>query len=377
MFETSASLPNIPQASPRAFYDEHSQEIIAAIVRVFDSGKYILGEEVKVFEQEFARYFGFADAVGVANGTDAIALALRCLGVGRGDRVVTVSHTAVATVAAIEMIGASPVFADTTSDTYTLDPASLTRTLENVGGIKAVIPVHLYGHPADICAIMPITKHFGIAVIEDCAQAHGAKFDGRFVGVTADAATFSFYPTKNLAAFGDGGMVAVNNLERGRKLRSLREYGWGARYVSDVPGVNSRLDEIQAAILRVRLPYLAAGNRRRSEIAAAYDVGLASTDLKLPITRLGHTHVYHQYVVRHPDRDQLKACLQRLGTGTNIHYPVPVHRQPAYEGRYPMDPNGLPNTEAVSRQILSLPIYPELTDSTVARVIDTLRSCLQ
>ncbi len=376
MFEAVHSLPNIPQSSPRAFSEEHRQEMMDAMARVLDSGTYILGAEVKAFEQEFARQFDFGDAVGVASGTDAIALALRALGVGRGDRVATVSHTAVATVAAIEMVGASPVFVDITSDTYTLDPASLARTLETQDAIKAVIVVHLYGHPADIPCIIPIANRFGVRVIEDCAQAHGAKVDGHFVGGLADAGTFSFYPTKNLGAIGDGGMVVASDPERTRKLRMLREYGWERRYVSDLSGVNSRLDELQAAFLRVKLPYLDAGNRRRAEIAAAYDDGLADTGLLLPKKRPGATHVYHQYIVRHPDRDQLKARLELKGTGTNIHYPVPVHRQPAYAGRFAIDPGGLGTTDAVAREVLSLPMYPELGDAAIARVVDAVRSSI-
>jgi dTDP-4-amino-4,6-dideoxygalactose transaminase len=376
MFDAVCSQPNIPQTSPHAFLEQHREEILAAVIRVLDSGKYILGQEVHAFEQEFARHFGFAGAVGVANGTDAIALALRSLGVGSGDRVATVSHTAVATVAAIEMAGASPVFADITSDTYTLDPASLARTLDAVDGIKAVIAVHLYGHPADVPAIVRIADRFGVRVIEDCAQAHGAKLNGHFVGSMADAATFSFYPTKNLGAFGDGGMVVAGDTSSLAKLRMIREYGWSSRYISDVPGVNSRLDELQAALLRVRLAYLDEGNRRRAEIAAAYDRGLADTGLVLPRAHSGSTHVYHQYVVRHPDRDQLRARLQQKGTSTNIHYPVPVHRQPAYEGRCAMDPCGLGTTEVISREVLSLPMYPELGDTIVRRIIDSVRNSL-
>jgi dTDP-4-amino-4,6-dideoxygalactose transaminase len=376
MFEAVHSVSNIPQTCPRAFFEEHRQEMLAALARVLDGGMYILGAEVQAFEQEFARQFDFLDAVGVANGTDAIALALRSLGIGPGDRVATVSHTAVATVAAIEMLGAWPVFVDITSGTYTLDPIALARTLETTDGIKAVIVVHLYGNPADVTAIMPIAHRFGVRVIEDCAQAHGAKLDGRFVGSMADAATFSFYPTKNLGALGDGGMVAANDPECIRKLRMLREYGWERRYVSEVPGVNSRLDELQAALLRVKLPYLESGNRRRAEIAAAYDRGLADTGLILPVKLPGAKHVYHQYVIRHPDRDQLKARLESKGTGTNIHYPVPVHRQPAYAGRCAIDPGGLGTTDAVAREVLSLPMYPELSDAMIARIVDALHTSL-
>jgi dTDP-4-amino-4,6-dideoxygalactose transaminase len=371
MFEVARS---IPQTSPRAFFDEHRQDTLAAVLRVLDSGTYILGEEMKAFEQEFAHYFGFGDAAGVANGTDAIALALRALGIARGDRVATVSHTAVATVAAIEMVGATPVFVDITMDTYTMDPAAFARTVTAVHGVRAVIPVHLYGHPADVPAIVRIAKQCDVCVIEDCAQAHGAKLNGRFAGSFADAATFSFYPTKNLGALGDGGMIVSGDGECIRKARGLREYGWGRRYVSDTPGVNSRLDELQAAILRVRLPYLESGNRRRAEIAATYCRGLAGTGLVLPAQSKGATHVYHQYVVRHPDRDGLQARLRERRIGTGIHYPVPVHRQPAYSGRCQLDPEGLGNTEIVAHEILSLPMYPELDDAAVERVIDVVRS---
>jgi dTDP-4-amino-4,6-dideoxygalactose transaminase len=374
MSERISTLPNIPQMSPGAFFEEHRDEVMAAVARVVDSGWYILGREVGAFEQEFAKQFNFGGAAGVANGTDAIALALRTVGVGRGDRVATVSHTAVATVAAIEMVGASPVFVDITEDTYTMDPASLLRTLEALGPIKAVIAVHLYGHPADLPAILAIANQFDVRVIEDCAQCHGAKLDGRFAGSVGDAATFSFYPTKNLGAVGDGGMVVAADPERIRRARILREYGWERRYISEVPGINSRLDELQAAILRVRLPYLDGGNQRRAAIAAAYDVGLANIGLTLPLQRSSSTHVYHQYVVRHPDRDRFRARLTDKGIGTNIHYPVPVHRQPAYAGRCVSDPNGLGTTDAVASQILSLPMYPELSDAMVATIVDTLRS---
>src|ERR1700733_13977011 len=221
MFEVLRPLQNIPQMSPGAFFEEHRDEVMAAMARVVDSGWYILGREVEAFEQEFARQFSFPAAVGVANGTDAIALALRSLGIGRGDRVATVSHTAVATVAAIEMAGASPVFVDITPDTYTMDPEALLRTLDRRAPINAVVAVHLYGHPADLAAILKIANKFGVPVIEDCAQSHGAKLNQRFVGSMAGTATFSFYPTKNLGAMGDGGMVVASDLERIQNVREL------------------------------------------------------------------------------------------------------------------------------------------------------------
>jgi dTDP-4-amino-4,6-dideoxygalactose transaminase len=374
MSESTPPFPTIPQMRPGAFFEQHRQEVMAAVVRVLESGWYILGGEVEAFEKEFARHFNFGGAAGVANGTDAIALALRAIGVGRGDRVATVSHTAVATVAAIEMVGAVPVFVDITSDTYTMDVDALVRTLEAEAPIKAVIAVHLYGHPADLPAILQIANRFGVRVVEDCAQSHGAKLNERFAGCMGDVATFSFYPTKNLGAFGDGGMVVARDVELVQQVRSLRQYGWASRYVSDVAGVNSRLDELQAAILRVRLPYLDAGNQRRAAIAAAYDKGLTGIGLVLPAKHARAAHVYHQYVVRHHDRDRFQARLKSKGIGTNIHYPVPVHRQPAYAGRCAIDPAGLDTTDAVATHILSLPMYPELSDDMVGHIVDTVRS---
>jgi dTDP-4-amino-4,6-dideoxygalactose transaminase len=369
----SDSLPAIPQASPHAFFAEHRVEVMAAMARVIDSGWYILGSEVQAFEREFAAQFRYGGAVGVGNGTDAIALALRALGVGPGDRVATVSHTAVATAAAIEMVGASPVFVDIASDTYTMAPDALARTLDAFSPIKAVIAVHLYGNLADIPSLLQIADRHGAFLIEDCAQAHGAALGGRFAGSMAHAATFSFYPTKNLGAAGDGGMVVAGDAEYLHRVRILREYGWERRYISDVAGVNSRLDELQAAILRMRLPYLDAGNKRRAAIAAAYDQGLAGTGLVLPAVQAGAVQVYHQYAVRHPDRDRLLARLKECGVGANIHYPVPVHCQPAYAGRCGLDPAGLATTESVAGQILSLPMFPELSDNDVTRIVNTVR----
>jgi dTDP-4-amino-4,6-dideoxygalactose transaminase len=364
-------LPDIQQTDPGAFIRRNRQEVSAALERVLDSGWYILGNEVESFEREFAEHFGYPRAVGVANGTDAVALALRALQVGRGDVVATVSHTAVATVAAIEMTGATPLFVDIDSATYNLDPQALREALGRYDDIRAIVVVHLYGCPADMPRIVALGTQFGLPVIEDCAQAHGAAIDGRFVGGLSDAASFSFYPTKNLGAIGDGGMVVAAREETGARLRMLREYGWQHR-ISTLPGINSRLDEIQAAYLRVRLTHLQAGNKRRAAIAAAYDRGLARTGLVLPTQRVGTTHVYHQYVIRHPERDELRSRLRKLGIGTNIHYPVPVHCQPAYRERCRTSPAGLAATEAAAREVLSLPMYPELDDGCVAQIIEAV-----
>jgi dTDP-4-amino-4,6-dideoxygalactose transaminase len=361
-------MARILQCDPKANYLAHKAEIDAALARVLDGGRYILGPEVEAFEQEFAAYLGAGHAMGVASGTDAVEIALRACGIGPGDRVATVSHTAVATVAAIERAGAVPVLVDIDPATFTIDCNSLADAARRDWGgpLKAVVIVHLYGHPADMPAVLDIASQYGIAVIEDCAQAHGASLDGRKAGTWGDAAAFSFYPTKNLGALGDGGAVVTDNSEVAARVRSLREYGWRDRYVSDEPGVNSRLDELQAAILRVKLRYLDRENARRRELAANYHLALAHADLTLPCTRTGACHVFHQYVVRSAGRDRLRAELQEQGVGTAIHYPVPVHLQPAYRNK--VQHVGLQHTEAVAREILSLPIYPELDPDAILRM---------
>ena len=340
--------------------------------RVLDSGWFILGTEVRGFEREFAEHFGYAHAIGVASGTDAVTLALRALDIGPGDKVATVAHTAVATVAAIEMARAIPVFVDIDPLTYNIDPEALRDVLQRNGRIRAIVVVHLYGNPADMQRILAVANQFDVRVIEDCAQAHGASIGGRFVGGMADAACFSFYPTKNLGALGDGGMVVTAREEIAGRLRMLREYGWKDRHISTSAGINSRLDELQAAYLRMRLPFLDSGNNRRAAIAAAYDTGLAHTGLTLPCAQGGSKHVYHQYVVRHSNRDEMRSRLQRLGIGTNIHYPVPVHCQPAYLGRRGPGAANLAATECAAREVLSLPMYPELSDESVAEIIDAV-----
>jgi dTDP-4-amino-4,6-dideoxygalactose transaminase len=366
----------IPQMDPGAAYRALKPEIDAAVARVLESGWYILGKEVAGFEAEFAAAFGLATAIGVANGTDALVLALRALGIGAGDRVATVAHTAVATVAAIELVGAEPVLVDIEPTTYTMDPAELERTFASVPGITAVIPVHLYGQSADMPGIIAIARRHGAKVIEDCAQCHGATLGGQVTGSFGDVACFSLYPTKNLGAFGDGGAVATNDVALAEQLRMQREYGWKQRYISDIAGMNSRLDELQAAILRVRLPHLAAENARRGQIAAAYAQGLAGTGVTLPQVRPGAVSVWHQYVLRSADRDGLQQALKAAGIGTNIHYPVPVHRQPAYAGRLKTGPSGLAITETAAREVLSLPMYPQLSDAAVRQVIAAVRAAL-
>ncbi|HZH26030.1 MAG TPA: DegT/DnrJ/EryC1/StrS family aminotransferase [Azospirillaceae bacterium] len=363
----------IPQTDPRAGYLAAKAEIDAAIQRVLDSGWFILGKEVEAFEAEFAAFVGPGQhGVGVANGTDALVVALRALGVGPGDGVVTVAHTAVATVAAVELVGATPIVVDIDQG-HTMDPGALQAALERPAApVKAIIPVHLYGQPADLGPILDIARGRGIPVIEDCSQAHGAVWNGKAVGNHGDIAAFSLYPTKNLGALGDGGIITTPDAGLAAKMKALREYGWKERYISDIPGQNTRLDELQAAILRVKLQRLPAENARRQAIAAVYDAGLAEQPVERPWRRPGTTHVFHQYAIRHPRRDALKAALREQGVMTNVHYPVPVHLQPAYQGRIALGPGGLPNTERAALEVLSLPMFGQLTDDQAKRVVAAL-----
>jgi dTDP-4-amino-4,6-dideoxygalactose transaminase len=366
----------VPQSSPGHEYRDSRIEIDEAIARVLDSGLYILGREVEAFEQEFARYLGLREAVGVANGTDALELALRALGVGPGDAVFTVSHTAVATVAAIERAGAIPILLDVDEETFTMDPAQLEDALAvdaRPAGArpKAVVVVHLYGHPAAMPAIVDLARANGLLVVEDCAQAHGARLDARMVGTFGDVATFSFYPTKNLGALGDGGLVASDDPGIASRVRELRQYGWRERYVSATTGFNSRLDEIQAAVLRVKLRHLDARNERRRELASRYDAGLGSAAVRIPGVAAGAKHVYHQYVIRAHGRADLMAWLRERGIATAIHYPTPVHQQPAYADRL-LVPRTLEATERLAGEIVSLPMFAGLADADADRVAEAI-----
>ena len=370
--------PPIPQTDPRAGYLEQRDAIDAAIARVLDSGWYILGQEAAAFEARFAGFVGVGHAIGCGNGTDALELALRACHIGAGDLVFTVSHTAVATVAAIERAGATPVLIDIEPDGFTMDPAELERALRAPAGLSAgrpaaVMPVHLYGEPAALDEIAVIAHAHGLRLIEDAAQSHGAEYRGRMTGSIGDFGCFSFYPTKNLGALGDAGALVSNDRELAVAAREIREYGWRDRYVSAVPGINTRLDPIQAGILNVKLDTLVRDNARRQTIAAQYDAGLADLPLELPRRRASATHVYHQYVVRTAKRDRLREHLRQAGIGTGLHYPLPVHLQPAYRGRIAAGPSGLCRSEAVARDILSLPIYPQLGEPAADRVIAEIR----
>jgi dTDP-4-amino-4,6-dideoxygalactose transaminase len=366
----------VPQTDPRAGYLAQRAAIDAAIARVLESGFYILGKEVKAFETAFADFVEVAHAVGVGSGTDAIELALRACGIGAGDLVFTVSYTAVATVAAIERAGATAVLVDVEPGIYTMSPHELSRALRLAlpGRPAAVLPVHIYGQPADLSALAAIARKHGLRLIEDCAQSHGALYRERPAGSFGDAACFSFYPTKNLGALGDGGMVVTDDPALAAALHEIREYGWRERYVSNRIGINSRLDPIQAATLGVKLKTLPTGNARRRAIAERYDAGLAGLPLALPARRPDATHVFHQYVIRLADRDALRDRLRAVGIASGIHYPVPVHLQPAYAGRLASGPSGLGVTERAAPQILSLPIYPQLANEAADRVIAEIRA---
>ncbi|MBI2515746.1 MAG: DegT/DnrJ/EryC1/StrS family aminotransferase [Opitutae bacterium] len=357
-------------ADPKAGYLAAEAEIDAAIKRVMHSGHYILGAENEAFEKEFASYLGVAEVAAAANGTDALELALRAAGIGAGDKVITVANTVTATAAAIVAVGAKPVFVEIEPETMLLDLGATEQLLTTVRDprIKAVVPVHLYGQPVDLPRLMEIARTHNLAVIEDCAQAHGAAVGGRKAGAWGQLAAFSFYPTKNLGAFGDGGAVAGSDPVLLEKVRLLRQYGWRKRYVSELHGRNSRLDELQAAILRVRLGRLETENAHRAALAARYTERLRDGPVRLPATAPGRVHVWHQYVVRTPQRDTLRAHLEQQGILCGVLYPVPVHRQPAYH-RVELT---LPETERACAEVLSLPLHGGLQTGDIDRVCDAV-----
>ncbi len=359
----------IPAANPRAQYLSHKTEIDVAIAAALDGNRYILGPQTQAFEQEFAAYLGVHYASGVGSGTEALHVAIRACGLGPGDQIITVAHTAVATVAAIELAGATPVLVDIDPFTYTLDPGKIEAAL--TPRTKAVIPVHIYGGAADLNPIVEFARRYNLKVIEDCAQAHGTRYADRVVGSYGDVACFSFYPTKNLGAIGDGGLVATNDPLIAENLNLLRQYGWRERYVSEVAGWNTRLDELQAAILRVKLRHLDEDNDKRRKLAAIYDEQLAGV-VTLPIEAVNSRHVYHLYVIRHPQRAALMEFLRERGIGTAIHYPLPIHLQPAYCGRLG-EAGSLPETERAAQEIISLPMYPELSADEVRTVTQAIR----
>jgi aminotransferase EvaB len=360
--------PPIEPADPRAAFLANEAAVREAIDRVLSSGQYILGPEVNAFEAAFAQYLGGGYVAGVANGTDAIEIALRAVGVRPGDAVLTVANTVSATAAAIQSIGARPVFVEIDADTMCLSAAALEAELEKGRAVRAAVPVHLYGNPADMHAISAVCDRFEVAVVEDCAQAHGARIGDQSVGTFGQVAAFSFYPTKNLAALGDGGGIFTRDADLDEQVRLLRQYGWRTRYVSEIPGRNSRLDELQAAILLAQLQVLDAGNAHRDSLARRYSSLLESSGLTLPLVTRGATSVWHQYAVRTPDRVGLREKLRDAGINAAILYPVPLHHQPAW-----IDTGlSLRVTEAACREILCLPCHPGMGLDDVDRVCEVI-----
>jgi len=362
----------IPIGDLKRQYEAIKPELDEAAARVLASGWYILGAEVHAFEVAFAEFCGGGHAIGVGNGTEALYLALAALGVGAGDEVITVANAAIYEPLTILQTGARPVFVDVDERSYTMEPELLEAAI--TPRTRAIMPVHLYGRLADMNAIMDVARRHGLPVIEDCAQAHGASLNGRKAGSIGAFGCFSFYPSKNLGALGDGGAIVTDDADLAAKLRRLREYGWQERYyTTDHGGINSRLDEIQAALLHVKLRHLAQWNDRRRAIARRYNELLADTGLVLP-DLLDERHVYHLYVVRTPERDRLQARLRERGIGTAVHYPLPAHLQPVYQGL--ATPGSLPVTERLAHEVLSLPIYPELSDAEVEAVAMSVREAL-
>lgn len=361
---------DVPYVDLAAGYRSLKSELDEAVARVLASGAYVLGENVQAFEAEFAHWLGVAEVATVGSGTDALCLTLQALGVGAGDEVITVSHTAVNTALAISKAGATPVLVDVELDTYCLDTAALEAAATE--RTRAVMPVHLYGHPVDMSSVMEFADTRGLPVIEDCAQAHGASWQGRRVGTIGVAGCFSFYPTKNLGACGDGGAVATDKADLAARIRALGNCGQSEkRYLNVYKGEVSRLDEVQAAILRVRLKALDHWTERRREVAAFYVRALADSGLVLPVEREGARHVYHLYVVRSKARDRLREHLAAEGVQSLVHYPTPVHLQPAYAD---LRTKPLPVTEKVVGEILSLPIFPEITEGQLQKVASAVGS---
>jgi len=366
----------VPVACPKASYLSKRSEIDAVIKRVLHSGQYILANEVDKFEEEFSDFTNTKYSIGTGSGTDALILILRSLGIGIGDVVITVSYTAVATVSAIVQVGATPLLVDVDPQTFTISPDYLQKTLDSWSGppVKAVIPVHLYGQPAEMDQIITIANRYNALVIEDCAQAHGAKYDGHMVGSIGFAGAFSFYPTKNLGALGDGGAIITSDREFADKCRIARQYGWRKRNDSEVSGMNTRLDEVQAAILRVKLRYLHKDTQRRKRIAKYYSATLKKLNSNYPNPIPNTEHVFHQYVLQSSERNELAEHLHSCSIGTSILYPYPVHSQTGYNNLIYFGSGGLPVSEYVASRVLCLPIYPELTDEQIQRVINGLKS---
>lgn len=361
----------IPFLDLKAPHLELQTELDAAYRRVIESGWYLLGRETEAFEAEFAAYCGVAHCIGVGNGLDALHLILRAMDIGPGDEVIVPSHTYIATWLAVSYAGATPVPVEPDPFTHNLDPERIAAAITS--RTKAIMPVHLYGQPADMDAILAVAERYGLKVIEDAAQAHGAGYKGKRAGSLGHAAGFSFYPGKNLGALGDGGAVTTNDDALGERIRTLRNYGSKVKYRHEVRGFNSRLDELQAALLRVKLARLDKWNQQRREAAALYQDALVCTGLGLPFVPDWADPVWHLYVVRHPRRDELQQRLAEAGIGTLIHYPIPPHLQGAY-GDAGFAAGDFPLSEQMSREVLSLPMGPYLKPGEIAQVVSAIHA---
>lgn len=363
----------IPFLDLKSINSAHEEALKSAFARVLDSGWYILGKEVEGFEREFSKFCQADHAVGVSNGLDALHLILRAYDIGEGDEVIVPSNTYIATWLAVTYCGATPVPVEPVAATYNIDPARIQAAITS--RTKAIIAVHLYGQPADMDPIMDIGRRYGLKVIEDAAQAHGALYKGRRVGSLGHAAGFSFYPGKNLGALGDAGAVTTSDTELANRIRVLLNYGSRIKYHNEVKGFNCRLDELQAALLRVKLPHLDVETKRRREVAEQYRSGLAGTALILPEEIESVDSVWHLYVVRYPHRSLLQTALAECGIGTMIHYPIPPHLQLAYE-ELGIPKGALPISENLHEEVISLPMGPTLTDENVRDVISAVRDCI-
>lgn len=367
------SLITVPYLDLKAQYRSIKSEIDAAIAGVLDSAQFVLGAEVAAFEQEFAAYCGTGECIALNSGTSALHLALLAAGIGPGDEVITVPFTFVASVAAVTYTGARPVLVDIDPRSFTLDPAAIEAAI--TPRTKAILPVHLYGHPADMDPIMEAARRHGLVVIEDAAQGHGAKYKGRKAGSIGDIGCFSFYPTKNLGAYGEGGAITTSNSKYARIIRSLRDWGQDRKYHHVLRGYNYRMEGMQGAILRVKLRHLEQWTETRRALASRYNQLLADSGMELPTEMPWARHVYHVYTLRSDDRDSLQKALQAAGIQTAVHYAVPAHLQPAYAdlgyGR-----GAFPHAEAAADHVLSLPIYPEISEQAIVRVADAVKTTM-
>jgi dTDP-4-amino-4,6-dideoxygalactose transaminase len=359
----------IPMVDLKRQYHALKSEIDAAIGDVLEQTQFILGPNVSKLEDEIAAYHGLPHAIGVANGTDALLLALRACGIGAGDEVITTPFTFIATAEVVALLNAVPVFVDISPATFNIDCNQIADKITKK--TKAIIPVHLFGHPVDMGPVMKIAEKYNLRVIEDCAQAFGARYNGQKVGTFGDAGCFSFFPSKNLAGYGDGGMVITKNEEIAKQIKILRNHGSAVRYYHQAVGYNSRLDEIQAAIIRVKLKRIDQFNEARRQNAAAYLAAIKIKDIVLPVEASGCEHVYHQFTIRAKNRDALAKALQAQGIASAVYYPVPLHQQEVFVKMYNISVR-LPQSEACAQEVLSLPMFPELTKEDIGLIADVI-----